>query len=57
MDSGQLEQEKKIDLADYEIPNSADLAALEKNFLGLLEKLKKQNSIPPVLEQIKKELA
>lgn len=57
MDSWQLEQEKKIGLADYEIPNNADLAELEQNFLSLLEKLKKQNSIPPVLEQIKKELA
>ncbi len=57
MDGWQLEQEKKIDLADYEIPNNADLAALEQNFLSLLEKLKKQNSTPPVLEQIKKELA
>lgn len=57
MDGWQLEQEKKINLADYEIPNNADLAALEQNFLSLLEKLKKQNSTPPVLEQIKKELA
>ena len=57
MHTKQWEQKKKIGLADYEIPNNADLAELEQNFLSLLEKLKKQNSIPPVLEQIKKELA